>query len=229
MLNKNYIIIGVVIVAMIGGIIFFSSRNSSSVPDASVLEKGVKNLTRESAAKMIETFLKVNPRGNFSLLFGGKTKSYNYDQKLGHYNLGGYSATDSSVDIQTIRKLEEAGFVKIIESKKNPYGGFYDYFTFDFTDQADPYLVKQGEVSPDNKNVDVLLAELVSVEVTGLTEQAVNNGVNTRIANFTATYKATPIGAIIDEKTAGAEFKSLMPFTLYDDGWRIIGGMGFGQ
>ena len=54
MFSKNHIITGVVIVAVIGGGIFFISRNSSS-SDASSLEHGTKNLTRESAAKMIET------------------------------------------------------------------------------------------------------------------------------------------------------------------------------
>lgn len=220
MINKNYIIIGVIILVVVAGVVFWS-RNSSLTPDALSLQHGTKNLTRESAAKMIETFLKVNPQGNLLLLFGGKTKSYNYDQKLGHYALR--DTFTGGAEIQILKKLESAGFVKIV-SEKRLGQEIYDS-TFDFTDKATPYFVKREGVSPDDKNVDVLLAELVSVEVTGLTEPMAANGVSARIANFTATYKATPIGAIIDEKTASAEFKSQMPFVLYDDGWRV----GIGQ
>ncbi|MFH0792257.1 MAG: hypothetical protein V1905_03530 [bacterium] len=61
MVIKKYVIIGAVIVAVIGGIIFFFSRNNTSVPDAVILEKGVKNLTREKAAEMIKAYFKTNP------------------------------------------------------------------------------------------------------------------------------------------------------------------------
>ena len=230
MLNKNYIIIGIVmvgivIVAIAAGAIFWPRDDSStsSTPDTSVLEQGVKNLTRDSAAEMIEIFLKANP---VSWLFGGgKTKRYNQNQ------LGNYAEsymTDS--DVQILKNLEAGGFIKIL-SEENTSASYVikgektiegkKTLTFDFTDKATPYFVKREGVSPDDKDVDVLLAELVSVEVTGLTEQAINNGVNTRIANYTAKYEPTPIGKIVDEKKAGEEVKWQMPFALYDDGWRI--------
>lgn len=65
MLSNKIIIAGVIIVAVIGGGILFVSRNDSSF-DTSSSEHGTKNLTRESAAKMIktkmiETLLQVAP------------------------------------------------------------------------------------------------------------------------------------------------------------------------
>lgn len=218
MLNKNYIIIGVVIIGIVivtiaAGAIFWS-RGNSSAPDSAELERGVKNLTRESAADMIETSLKVDPRG-------GKTKRFNYDSQRGHYNLGG-GFNDSSAEFQMIGKLEESGFVKIVEAKKTSYGISYESFTFDFTDKATPYFLKREGAAPDDKNVEVILGELVSVEVTGITEPAQGQ----RLANYTARFKATPIGAIIDEKSAAEDVESFEQFMLYDDGWRIGFGLG---
>ena len=216
MLNKKYIIGGIIILIIIFGAIFFS-RNNSPTPDASVLEKGVKNLTRESAAEIIETALKANPVGGW---FNDKTKNFGYDSQRGHQSLG--YVNDSSPELQMIGKLKDDGFAENIEAQKNQYGGnYYDYFVFDFTDKAEPYFVKSEGISPDDKSVVILLAKLEKVEVTGLTEQAVEGGMNTRTADFTATYKATPIGKIIDEKTATAPFKWKAKFVLYDDGWRI--------
>ena len=211
MLNKKYIIGGVIILVIIAGAVFFS-RNNSSTPDASVLEKGVKNLTRESAAEMIEANLKVRPSY-------GKTNGFVYDSQLGHY--GYRNVCDICSEVQMLRKLEEAGFAKIISEKKMPYAPAFEYLAYDFTEQAKPYFVKREGVSPDDKNIEVALAELVSVEVTGLTEPAVTNGVNSRMANYVAKYEATAIGKVLDEQKAGEEVKAQISFTLYDDGWRI--------
>ena len=214
MLNKKYIIGGVRILVIIAGAVFFS-RNNSSTPDASVLEKGVKNLTRDSAAEMIETFLKVNPLGGF--FNSSKTKRFNYNDQLGYY---AESYVENS-DVQILKNLEAGGFIKILTERNTPYIEDKKDLTFDFTDQAKPYFIKRENATPDNKNVDVFLAKVVNVEVTGITESAVTSGVNTRIANYTVKYEPTPIGKIIDEKQAGEEVKGQMPFVLYDDGWRI--------
>ena len=164
---------------------------------------------------MIETALKLDP---FST---GKTIRYSYDNQRGHQTLGGYIQS-SDPKLQMMEKLVDEGFVENIGAQKNQYGGdYYNYFVFDFTDKATPYFTKRDNASLDDKSVEVLLAEVQSVEVTGLTEQAAEGGLNTRTADFTATYKATPIGAIIDEKIATAPFKWKAKFVLYDDGWRI--------
>lgn len=210
MLNKKYIIIGIVVVVLIVVFILFS-RNDSSTPDSSVLEKGVKNLTRESAAEMIEIYYQVNPYGGN---YGGKIKEFSYNEQLGHH-----SPNYGEDEIKLIKALAEAGMVKIVEEKRTNWGTLY--LSFDFTDQAKPYFFEQKDTPPETKNITLLLGELVSVEVTGLTEPAVEQGVNRRYANYTAKYKATPIGQIIDEKKASEEVKDRMSFVLYDDGWRI--------
>lgn len=202
MLNKNYIIGGVIILALIAGVVFWSS-NKSSTPDASELEKGVKNLTRESAADMIETYLQIKPTSVY-----GKTISIN--KTTGGYRLTGYS---NAADIDN---LEKEGFVKILPKDNNVYGQ-----QVSFTEKAKPYL-RTADGKEGDEYAYMLLAEVVGVEVTGITEPTQGIGGNVRMANYTAKYEATPIGKIIDEKKASEEAKGQMPFMLYDDGWRIV-------
>ena len=205
--------------AIIAGAVFWS-RDNSSTPDVSVLERGVKNLTRESAAEMIETYLKVN------LFDTSKNEQFNYYED-GHYVAKNYYVDSSYPELNTDRraefkKLDASGFIKIVSEKNSSsYGSVGKDLIFDFTEQAEPYFIKQKNAVPDNKNVYILLAKVLNVEVTGITEPAVTSGVNTRIANYTVKYEPTPIGKIIDEKYAGEELKRQISFVLYDDGWRM--------
>lgn len=205
MLNKNYIIIGAIILAIIAGAIFWS-RNNSSTPDASVLERGVKNLTREKAAEMIKTSFEVSPLVG---LYLGKAFSVSYDEETGGYTLPGG-------DEAKLLDLEKAGFIKVLPKKSN-----WDWRQkVSFTEKTKPYLRLTG-ASEDDKYKYILLAEVVSVEVTGITEATEKDGKTIRVADFTAKFKPTPIGVINDEKQAAQDVKSQAQFVLYDDGWRI--------
>ena len=190
--------------ALVAGAVFWS-------------EKASKNLTRESAGDKIEEYLRINPQ---------KTESYGFDEQLGHYYVR-FSDPDYMLygedEVKLIKTLEAAGFTKIVGEKN--FGsrfmpGPYNLY-FDFTELAKPYFVKREDAASNNKNFDILLAEVVNVEVTGLTEPAMKNGASIRTANYVATYRATPIGKIIDEEKATKEIRSTWQFTLYDDGWRI--------
>jgi len=216
MLNKKYIIIGIITIVIIAGIVIFSRNDSTS--DSSELERGIKNLTRDSAADIIKTLLGANPNLAGGFLSGGKTEKFYYLEEQGRYG----KMQPYNKDLEMYGRLEEAGFITNVERQKSRWGNNIELITFDFTEKAKPYFVKREDVAADDKTIEVLSAELISVEVTGLTESAVSaDGVNKRIADFIATYKATPIGKIIDEETANAEFKWKMPFVLYDDGWRM--------
>ena len=217
MLNKNYTIVGVVILAMAAGAIFWS-RNDSSTPDASTLGRGVKNLTRASAAKMIEKRLTTNPQGWWDGLYEGKTQKFRYDKSGGHYEMNRW---ETGISKAKMKELETTGFIKIVAINERDVESAFHRITFDFTEQANPYFVKQKNTSPEDKDILLLLGEVADVEVTGLTEPAMKNGANTRTAAYIAKYKATPIGKIIDEKKATQEISAMWQFTLYDDGWRI--------
>lgn len=70
--NRNYVIGGFVIFAVIAGAIFWS-RGKSPTLDASVSEHGAKNLTREMAAEKIKIYLGKAENKNdnfFTDLFG---------------------------------------------------------------------------------------------------------------------------------------------------------------
>lgn len=208
MLNKNYIIGGIVILAIIAGVMFLS-RDNSSTPDASVLKKGVKNLTRESAARMIKTSFETKPEiGNIF----SKTVLAHYDEINGDYGLWS-NRFGGDLNDNKMSELESAGFIKM-SGRKNVFGRA----TFKLTDQAKPYVKTTEGVE---KQVYVILAEIISVEVTGITEAADKNGKTIRMANYTATYKPTPIGVINNKKTTADDVKAQAQFVLYDDGWRI--------
>ena len=202
MFNKNYIIGGVVVVAVIGAIIWSFSRDTVSVSNSTALEQGVKNLTREKAAEMIKTSFGVQPQYGASF---EKIVNADYDEKTGSYGLEGVY----------ISSLEKEGFIKLLPKENN-----WDFQPrISFTEKAKPYL-KVMEVKGISGTY-MILAEVVSVEVTGITDASQENGITGRIADFTAKFKPTPIGVAIDEKKAAEDIKSQMPFVLYDDGWRI--------
>ncbi|MFH0792258.1 MAG: hypothetical protein V1905_03535 [bacterium] len=81
--------------------------------------------------------------------------------------------------------------------------------SFDLTEQAKPYIIKESEYENTNlKDLTVLLGEVVNVEVTGLTKPADDiTGQKVIYADYKAKFEPTPIGKI--------------PFIFYDDGWRI--------
>lgn len=201
-MNKAYLIGAIAVLVLVSGA-YFWSRNKDSVPDPSVLEKGVKNLTRDAAAAKIKEYAQLNPQ---------MSNTYLFDEKLGHHHL--QYVSESSEDVKVLRRLEQAGYIKKVTEKKT-YGTLD--ITFDFTGQAQQYVKRQNYGTYDA----LVTATIASVEVTGITEPMQGLGGSMRIANFTAAYELTPIGKIIYPDWKNEPVKAQYPFTLYDDGWRI--------
>lgn len=202
MLDAKLIGVVILVVALIGGGIWWA-KSGSAVPDPEVLEKGVKNLTRDNAAAKIKEYLQLNPQ---------MSNQYLFDEKLGHYHLT-YVREDSP-EVKILRGLVQAGYVKIA-SEKSSYGTLD--IAFDFTDQAKSYVKRQSYGTYDS----LITATVVSVEVTGITEPTQGPGGNSKVANATATYEQNAIGKIVFPDWKAEPVKSQIPFVLYDDGWRI--------
>ena len=201
-MNTNYVIIGVVVLALVGGGIWWS-QSGSGAPDPKVLEQGVKNLTRDNAADKIKQYLQLNPP---------TAGSYLFKEDAGHSIL--QYVREESDQVKQLRALVDAGYATIA-SEKSSYGNLE--ILFDFTEKAKPYLKRQSYGTYDN----LITVTVTSVEVTGITEPAQGLGGNVRMANYTAMYELTPIGKVIEPDWKSEPVKSVSPFMLYDDGWRI--------
>jgi len=213
MTNKKYFIIGILAIILIALFVLFSHNNQA--PNSSILEKGVKNLTRETAADMIESYLKVNPKRTMQFYYLSAQDEYRKGHEEGRGNYRQYLIDGGDPALGMLEKLEQAGLIEIVARQKHSIVGDMDIF-FNFTEKAKPYIIKEGDGTPDNQYTIILLGEVVNVEVSGITE-----GEKQRIADFTAEYKTTPFGEIIKKEESSEEVKSQMPFILYDDGWRI--------
>ena len=105
-MNTNYIIIGIVVAALIGGGMWWAK--SGSPPDPSVLEKGVKNLSRDAAAAKIKEYLQLNPP---------LTGNYAPDTKTHHFYIS-YVKEDSD-QVKALRRLVAEGYATIVSEKKS--------------------------------------------------------------------------------------------------------------
>lgn len=115
------------------------------------------------------------------------------------------------------KKLEQQGFViigKVIDSHNDPS------IEIKFTEKAKPYIVSTSKrFWKSTDHVDISLAEIDTVKVTGITH---SEGLEKKMCKvkFKAYYKPTPFGELfLEPKHLTRE--GVMPFILYDDGWRV--------
>lgn len=201
-MSKNLIIgIAIAILAIIGFVVYFSgSGNSPAIIDTQNIDEniGVKNLTREVASSMITARLDT------------LSTSINLIRVIYEEERGGY--TSFILDNDNISSLEKAGLVKVLETPVNSW----ERMLFDFTDKAKPYTkpVEGGDV-------EIILASIQSVDVSGITETSELAAQQMKKADFIATYKPTSFGEVLGPTSYKEELESSMYFLLYDDGWRV--------
>ena len=173
--NKTYILIGGV-VALIGVAVYFFSTGN--------IPMGGNQLTRAKAEQMIWEREKTETV-TFSVEYEKTADGvYGYDGGLFYLSESGR---------QHAKDLEKDGLIKI-------RGGYY---TFEFTDAAQPYLLPAGASGKDVK--EILIATPTKVEVTGLTEPSEGNGKKTMTAEYKTYYDVTPFGLIIGGYVASIE------------------------
>ena len=94
---------------------------------------------------------------------------------------------------------------------------YYDAFSLSFTQTATPYV--RSFVDNRGAYVEIHVATLDKITVTGLTAPSETGGNKTVHAEYTAEFKLTPIGEIYS--SSGVSYKGTADFALYDDGWRL--------
>lgn len=205
-MNKNYLIIGLVVALTGVGVYLFSS---GSIPTAS------NQLTRAKAEQMIWGKVK-DQQLTMNVIYD---EGYATNKKVLWPT--GYSL-DPFTKKETIAKLESDGLIKVKGTHPAAGGGVA---IFDFTDKAQPYLLPSVSGSPDKI---ILLAKIKSIEVTGLTEPSDDKGVKTITANYTKYYDNITAFSILLYRVLGRDdvdlskgLETQTAFVLYDDGWRI--------
>jgi len=221
--QRNLIVIAIVIVGLIvfGAVFFSGHKTSNQTPGAT----GKTNLTRDDAAKVITDALKkLNNNSVLNPYRVVKTDTPNYIVINGNFRASsvGASAT-SAFTTKYIPAYEAAGLIKIISRNSDFFGS--EFIDYEFTDQGKQYLMTQ-----DQSNFSVILAQLDSIEVTGLTAPNALSSVQSINADYTIKYKLTPFGEIYEktktdwqpnEAKPSADSSSSVSFVLYDDGWRV--------
>ena len=196
-MTKNQIIGVVAIVAVIGGGVYYFSSGGSVNPDA-----GVKNLTRDSAAKAIKAY--INSEQNSSM---------GVDQ-LTLQNDGNY---DTYMDNTELQELSDAGFLKVIKTIN--YGLAHE---IKLSEKATPY-VRKAQSSATEKVLVFATAD--KVEVSGITTPTDSGGQRHSTAEASASMSPTSMGqALSADKLQQYIVNSKLSwvFVQYDDGWRIV-------
>ena len=198
------IILGLLAVLGIGGFYFFSHRETATNEPAA-LSQGVHNLTRAAAAEMITSYVKANRM---------RTRNYGFF----HEPSGHMIASNESGIFEEIKKLESAGLVSTISLEKAHIGRMINLI-YDYTDEGKKYILNPEEHRTGAPTL--LMAEVSSVEVTGLMDYTDRTGRTMKMAEYTAHYTATPFGEILQGDNWTQDLTGSFPFVLYDDGWRI--------
>jgi hypothetical protein len=122
--------------------------------------------------------------------------------------------------IEAHKKLEQQGFLKIIQKKEE--------WLVEFTKKANPYLlkVKSDQETRTIKDKEmyrrVLLVDIDKIEVTGITSPSDAEGKKECIVEYNIYFSLTAFGKAYDFKSEDLTKKGReVLFTLYDNGWRI--------
>jgi len=177
MFNKNYIIVGVVILTLGVSIFYFSSGGVS-------LTGG--DLTRAKAQQILWEAKKDSSR----------TVSVNY------WAPGQFGASGTGFAYpyhEKVMAMEKAGLVKITG---RALGGDL----FEFTDKAQPYVSELKDKDSSLPSKDIKLGEPVSLEVTGLTSPSEDSSQKTMKFEYTITYRLTPFGEVLGTPTTEKSF-----------------------
>lgn len=195
------------------------------------------NLSRSEAAKQIKEALgknKITHTITLGNADGKKMYSYShinyYNEAHKKHKLGKKFVEDPNRFIQ----LSEKGLVnyKVLKLKrddgykrsKGDRSRFYeDWFEISLTAKGKKYATEKMEKSVWGNKVSkmavVRLAELDSVEITGLTEPSDAGGTIVTKVEYVSKYKLTPFGEVFKGKVKLTR-KGYVYFQLYDDGWR---------
>lgn len=200
MTSKKYLAAGIAVILFLAAATIISGGNNQIPPTT-----GSKDLTREIAAEKIKTYLQNN---SGKIGYGRNIKTFYGDGNRKDYYI---SYTENET-----KEFVNAGLIENVSWTLETGGPAL----FSFTEKAKPYLT--GKADSIVKSIDVVMAEPVSVEVTGLTKPNKEGlGSNQSGAEFTAKYAPTPFGKIVNEKKYSQNLEGSMNFVLYDDGWRL--------